>query len=249
MNRNEFLEALPLSHLVLKLTGASLDIAPDDSIDYISVLASGTDGDVNALKLFTTGNRLLVEQPAISRQYKPADSRWLQVTIRLPASWKGRFDIRTVTGCITAHGLRGTELALETGSGRISASSMHFISAEIRTGSGDARLTDVCFENAGLHTASGTITVQDCAIAKCTVTLRSGHASLDYHAPFDAIQANSVAGNLDVAAPITACSIQAHTSSGRVSTISLEHDESAGSFVDFSSLSGNLSITSTLPEE
>lgn len=249
MNRNEFLEALPLSHLILKLTSASLDIATDDMIEYISVLISGTDGEVNAMKLSSSGNHLLIEQPAISRRRKPAARGWLQVTIRIPASWKGRYDVRTFSGAVTASGLCGTDLTLQTVSGRICASMMHFSNAVIRAGSGNVLLSDVCFENAELHSASGTITAQDCSIAQCSLTSNSGHTTLGFRTPFSGVQARCISGALDIAAPITDCSIQSHTSSGRISTISLEQNENADSSVVFSSLSGNLSITSTIPED
>ena len=249
MNRNEFLEALPLSHLVLKLTSASLDIATDDAIEYISILISGTDGEVNAMKLASSGNHLLVEQPAVSRRRKPAASSWLQVTIRIPASWKGRCDVRTFSGCITASGLCGTDLTMQTVSGRICASAMHFSNAVIRAGSGNVLLNDVCFANAELHSTSGTIIAQACSIAQCSLMSNSGHTALGFLTPFSGIQARCITGALDIAAPIADCNIQSHTSSGRIATIGLGQDENADSSVVFSSLSGNLSITSTLPAD
>ena len=91
MNRNEFLDALPIARITLKLIGATLEICTDD-IDDIHVMVSGADREVENLRIAVQANQLLIEQPAAALARNPVGSSWLQVTVRLPYTWKGRID-------------------------------------------------------------------------------------------------------------------------------------------------------------
>ena len=87
MNRNEFFQALPITRLNLRMTGAALEICTDD-IDDIHVMISGSKADAEAMRVLAKADTLTLEQPLFLKAAKAANS-WLQVTIRLPRSWKG----------------------------------------------------------------------------------------------------------------------------------------------------------------
>lgn len=246
MNRNEFLEALPLSRIVLKLTHATLEMCTDD-IEDIHVMVSGADGDVKALRIAVSGNQLLVEQPAVSLQKNPIANSWLQVTIRLPMTWKGRIEGRTITGWINARNLNGTDLTLETVSGLLNATAMFFQAAAFRSVTGDIRINGLCCDKVTLHTTSGVISVQDASIACGSLGSITSSAALSLRSPFDSITASSVIGDLAIDAPIDACCAVLRSVSGRISTSGVSILEDAPITVHFSTVSGSLDLTRTEP--
>lgn len=242
MNRNEFLEALPISRIVLKLTHAALEMYTDE-IDDVHVMVSGADGDVKSLRITVSGNQLLVEQPAVSLPRNPVGSSWLQVTIRLPLTWKGRIEARTVTGWINARSLSGTELTLETVSGLINANAMLFQAATLRSVTGDIRLADLVCGKLALHSTSGAMTLQDGSFTHCSMGSITGSTVLGLRAPFESVTASSVIGDLAIDAPIDACNATLRSVSGSISTSSVSISPDAEASVLFSTVSGSLDIS------
>lgn len=246
MDRNEFLEALPLSRITCKLTGATLEMCTDD-IDDINIMVSGADGDVRALRIEVKGNQLILEQPAVSRQKNPIDSNWLQVTLRLPRTWKGRIDARTVTGWITARELNGSDVTLDSVSGQISADALLAGDITLRTVTGDVRAAGLVCTKATVSTTSGDLSLKGCRLYHAALSSISSAMSLSLDDAFQTITASSVLGNLTVDAPIDACSVQHRNVAGRISTVGISIREDAAAAIHFSTVSGSLSITSTLP--
>ena len=244
MNRNEFLEALPLTRIVLKLTGATLEICTDD-IEDVHVMVSGADGDVKSLRIAVSGNQLLVEQPAVSLQKNPIANSWLQVTIRLPLTWKGRIEGRTISGLINARCLSGTDLTLETVSGLITANALVFQAATIRSVTGDIRIVDMVCDKASLHSTSGDISLQAGSLAHCTLGAITGNAVLSLRAPFDSVTATSVVGDLAIDAPVEECNAVLRSVSGRISTDGVSIVGEAPVTVHFSTVSGSLDLSRT----
>lgn len=244
MNRNEFLEYLPLTRIVMKLTSATLEICTDD-IDCINVMISGADGDVKALRIEVSGNQLLVEQPALTLQKSPANTSWLQVTIRLPLDWKGRIEGRTVSGWINARALSGSDLTLETVSGLINACALTFGDATLRTVTGDIRIADMTCVRGSLASTSGVISAQNVSIDSCTLLNITGSMALGFRSPFGSVTASSVIGDLSIDAPITQCAITHRSVSGRISSGNISIIEGAAPTVHFNTVSGNLDISQT----
>lgn len=243
MNRNEFLEAYPITRIALKLTGASLEVCTD-AIDDVHVMVSGADKDVSALRIEVKGDQLLVEQPATSLARNPMASSWLQVTIRLPESWKGRIDARTVSGWINIRGLVGTDLSLESVSGLITASTLQFRTIVIRTVTGDVRASNmVCLDKCTLGSTSGAIGLQACSVDVCSVSSITGSAALGLNNPFREISATSVIGDLSIDAPVTTCAASLRSVAGRLSTSGVSILDEADCSVHFTSVSGNLDIS------
>lgn len=248
MDRNEFLEPLPLTRIVLKLTSASLTLRTDD-IDDIHVMVSGADADVNTLRIAVSGNQLLVEQPALSLQKNPIGASWLQVTIRLPLDWKGRIDGRTVSGWINAHSLNGSDLTLDSVSGLISADALTFTDITLRTVVGDIRAADVTCVHATLATTSGAIGVRGASIGQCALTSITGAMTLAFRTPFDSLTATSVTGDLAIDAPITRCGVTHRSVTGRVTAGSIAIEDGATPTVHFNTVAGNLDISQPEPAQ
>lgn len=245
MNRNEFLEPLPLTRIALRLTSATLELCTDD-IDDIHVMVSGADGDVKALNIAVNGNQLLVEQPAVSLQKNPISTSWLQVTIRLPMDWKGRIEARTVSGWINARGLIGTDLTLESVSGLINANALLFDAITLRTVTGDVRVNDMTCIRVSAGSTSGAISLQQTSLEQATLNAITGSMTLQLRSPFQSINASSVIGDLAIDAPFDQCSAVHRSVAGRISCSGVSIQEDSGAAVHFSTVSGNLDLTNTM---
>lgn len=242
MNRNEFLDALPLTRIVLRLTSASLEICTD-AIDDVHVMASGADGDVKALSIAVRGEQLIVEQPAKTLARNPVASSWLQITIRVPQSWKGQLEARTVSGWISVRGLYGTDLSLDSVSGLITASALQFHTMSLRTVTGDIRAGGLMCFSLTLGSTSGSISLQESNFTRCSVSSITAPVTLSLCAPFQAISGSSVLGDLIVDAPIDRCNASIRSVSGRISASGVFIDEEAASSIQFNTVSGNLDLT------
>ena len=248
MNRNEFLEALPLSHITLRLTNATLEIC-SDVVDDINVIVSGSDKEVQTLSITVFNNQLRVEQPAVSRQKTPIAQSWLQVTIRLPQSWKGQIEAHTVSGWITIRGASGTDLTLESVSGVIKASYLLFLTAVMRTVTGDVRISDMVCSKVSLGSTSGAIVVANSSMDQCALTSITGNADIGLRSPFRSIRANSVTGDLTLSAPVGQCRVSHRCISGHINTSDISIVEQGDVSVTFNTVAGDLNMTRTsLPE-
>ncbi len=218
MNRNEFFQALPLTKLILRLTSATLEICTDD-IEDIHVMISGATADVEALRIAAAADTLTVEQP-VSRLAKSAAAAnsWMQIAIRLPRSWKGAIDARTVTGWMNIRAVAGTDLDLDTVSGMLMGTDLSFITLNAKAVTGDVKLNQVACDKASLFSTSGSLTAMRSALVTGSASTVTGLIALDLVAPFEEVTLNSVSGDLCVDAPITECDAVLRTVSGRIRT-------------------------------
>lgn len=241
MNRNEFLEALPITRITLKLIGATLEICSDD-IDDIHVMVSGADRDVENLRIAVQADQLIVEQPATALAKNPVGTSWMQLTIRLPRTWKGRIDGRTVSGWINARSLTGADLALESVSGMITATDMDFITISLKAVTGDVKLIHAGCEKCTLASTSGDVRAEAVSLLQCGVTNIAGNAALSLVSPFEEITATSVTGDVVIDAPVEACDAVLRSVAGRIRTSGVSIVEGAAK-VRVTTVSGGLDIT------
>ena len=198
MNRNEFFQALPVAKLNLKLTSASLEICTDD-IEDIHVMASGGQSDMDELRIALTADVLTIEQPVSKLPRKATGTAsWLQVTIRLPHSWKGAIEARTISGWMNIRSLAGTDLNVDTVSGMVMVSDVSFLTLSVRSVTGDIKLNQADCGKCSIFSTSGSLTVMRTALSR-------GSAS-------------TVTGEMCVDAPITECDAVLRSVSGRIRT-------------------------------
>ena len=178
MNRNEFFQALPITRLNLRMTGAALEICTDD-IDDIHVMISGSKADAEAMRVLAKADTLTLEQPRFQKASKAANS-WLQVTIRLPRSWKGAVDARTVTGWMNIRSFAGTDLALNTVSGTIMANDLNFMTIAARSVTGDLCVdAPIILCDAAMRSVSGRIRTTGVSIVEGGHKVRAATVSSD----------------------------------------------------------------------
>ena len=113
MNSRNSFSSLTITQLVIHLTGALQELYADDTQE-IQVMASGDDHDMKAVSLAQNGDTLTLEQSAAALSPLPLSARWLQVTVRIPRTWKGRVEIRTTSGSVHVRGLQVSDLSVES---------------------------------------------------------------------------------------------------------------------------------------
>ena len=246
MNRNEFFQALPLTKLILRLTGATLEICTDD-IEDIHVMVSGGKAEAEALRIQTSADALTVEQP-VSVLAKSAAGSWLQVAIRLPRSWKGMIDARTVSGWMNLRGVSGTDLTVDTVSGMVLLSDVSFLTMSVRAVTGDVKLNQVNCSKFSLFSTSGDLTCMHTALNAGSASTVTGLISLNLVAPFEELTLNSVTGDICVDAPISTCDASLRSVSGRIHTTGVSIVEGAAK-LRATTVSSSLDMTCNLPEE
>lgn len=244
MNRNEFFQALPITRLRIRLTSAALEICTDD-IDDIHVMISGSKTDADALRISAAADTLTVEQPLSKAAFHPAKSGWLQVTIRLPHSWKGAIDARTITGWINIRSFAGTDLALHSISGTILASDLSFMTLTARTVTGDVKLNQLICQQAKLASLTGALSAINVQLQKASSYTLTGMVSLTLPAPFEALTLASLTGDLCVDAPIILCDAALHSIAGKIRSEGVSIVES-GPKIRAATLTSILDITTTL---
>lgn len=227
MNRNEFFQALSLSKLTLRLTSATLEICTDD-IEDMHIMISGGKADVEALRIAEASGTLTLEQPvSVTAKSAAASGSWLQIAIRLPRTWKGAIDARTVTGWINIRSVAGTDLSVDTVSGMIMATDLRFITVSARAVTGDVKLNQVHGDKASLFSTSGSLTAMRSSLRAGSASSVTGLITLDLVAPFEELTLNSVTGDLCVDAPITECDAVMRSVSGRIRTSGISLAEGA----------------------
>lgn len=247
MNRNEFFQALPVTKLALRLTSATLEICTDD-IDDIHIMVSGGKTDVEALRISASADVLAVEQPVSAlAKFAAAPGSWLQIAIRLPRTWKGAIEARTVTGWTNIRAIAGTDLSLDTVSGMVMATDLSFLTLSARSVTGDMKLNQVSAGKCSLFSTSGSLTAMRTALQDGSASTVTGFITLDLVAPFEELTLNSVTGDLCVDAPITACDAVMRSVSGRIRTSGVSIVEGAAK-LRATTVSSDLDITCNLEE-
>ena len=245
MNRNEFYQALTVSKLNLRLTGASLEICTDD-IEDVHVMISGGKADVEALRISQSGGVLTLEQPmtALAKSAAAANS-WMQLAIRLPRSWKGAIDARTVSGWMTIRAIAGTDLSLDTVSGLVMATELDFITVSARSVTGDIKLAGVNCDRCTLFSTSGSLSALSARLRTGSANTVTGLITLDLTAPFEELTLASVTGDLCVDAPIIECDAVLRSVSGRIRTGGISITEGAAK-LRATTVSSDLDMTCNL---
>lgn len=120
MERNMSFDGGSLDGVAVHLAWGQLEIFADD-VDRIQVMAAGDDGSVNDLRIGEKEGWLVVEQPQYGLSLNITESRWLQICVRMPKEWKKTIACNTISGLLSARGLRAKSLTLETVSGDLRA--------------------------------------------------------------------------------------------------------------------------------
>ncbi|MBR6030065.1 MAG: DUF4097 family beta strand repeat protein [Clostridia bacterium] len=215
MNRNERFAPDKVARLEIRLAWATLEISADD-VDQVQLIVSGTDADVDDLKVSLEGGTLSVEQPSYGLTPRIDLVRWMQIFVRLPRNWRGAVTASTIAGPLRAEGLEGSDLCLETVSGDLRTRNLTAIEAKLRTVTGHILSDGLQAERLGLRTISGSSQVDGIRSRTARFSSVSGSWQLGFAAPFQSLEGASVSGDVCVTAPMDAVHLISHGKSGRV---------------------------------
>ena len=275
MNSRNSFSSLTITQLVIHLTGALLELYADDTQE-IQVMASGDDHDMKAVSLAQNGDTLTLEQSAAALSPLPLSARWLQVTVRIPRTWKGRVEIRTTSGSVHVRGLQVSDLSVESLSGFVMLSDLSSLSLKVKNGSGDIAGSDLSGQDCSLFTTTGMLCLerlaflnissplsgQDCSLFTTTGMLClerlaflnislssvSRGAMLSFAEMFSTFKGGSVAGGISLEIPGAQCDAILRSVSGRLLTDGVSIVNGAPS-VRVTTASGNLTIRRISPEK
>lgn len=224
MDRNESFPALPVSRLSIQTAWASVDIRAED-VEEIQLLVSGSEQDVKELRVECKGSELAIEQPHFGLPPKVTAPQWMQLTLRVPRAWKGSIAASTISAPLTACGLSGSDLALESVSGRIEAQALNFITAKVRTVSGPVHADALDAMTCKAHTVSGDV-------------------SLALLASLQRVEAASVSGDVALDIPFAQADASLRSVSGRLRTENVSIGPGSP-VIRVTSVSGSLDIRQT----
>lgn len=243
MNRNESFDVLSTGSIELSLTWASLEMMVDD-VEQIQLMVAGNDEDMADVKISCAEGSLKVEQPAVSLP-RVNISRWMQVMLRVPQTWKGAVSAATVSGPITARGLVGTDLKLETATGTLRAFDLTGLTVTLHTMTADIQAERIQAPKLNLRTVSGSMNVSGSGIQTIRSSSMTGELTLDLADAYDQLDATTVSGSITVNAPVDLANVSMRAVSGRLRTDGVSLND-GGAEVSVTSVSGDLTLNCTL---
>lgn len=241
MDRNETFHALNLTGLEVNMAWGSLEVGMTGGEDF-QVLIAGDDNSCENMRVEIEKDRLLIEQPALGLTYKINQPMWLQVSVLIPAGWKGTVDLSTVSGRLSAETVSGSDIRLESVSGNIRAASVSGITVKLITVSGDIDVSSLDCDTCTLRTVSGDFRLNNGAASVWKLTAASGDMTLNLAEPLEKLSGSSVSGNIFISVPLDKVDAHVRSVSGRIRTNRIFITDGAPK-ITMSTVSGDLEIT------
>lgn len=237
MNREERFDSLSISQIRVKSLWTSIEITTGDVSD-VQLLVSGSETMARETSVTLEGGKLLIEQPL---QTRFTHENWLEVLIRLPKDWRGAVDLSTATAPIRLKGISGTDIILDTVAGSIRCENIRAIAGEIHTVTGriDGKALDC--DKLNLRTISGSIACEQVTIRRGSLQTVSGDGNLAFTAPFEALDVQTVSGNVFMTAPRMVVNTTSRAITGHTNVFGMEEGENAAQLTHYS-LSGSLDL-------
>lgn len=217
MERNMSFDGGSLNGVAVRLAWAQLEIFADD-VDKIQVMAAGDDGSVNDLRIDEKEGWLVVEQPQYGLSLNLMESRWLQICVRMPRAWDKAIACNTISGLLSARGLRAEALTLETVSGDLRARHLEAPQFTLKTVSGDIRGEELTAAHLNVRSVSGDTALEALNVETLKCNSVSGEQEYNMSASFQLVEVTAVSGNVIVTAPVQAMNASLRSISGRVRT-------------------------------
>lgn len=217
MERNMSFDGGSLDGVAVHLAWGQLEIFADD-VDRIQVMAAGDDGSVNDLRIGEKEGWLVVEQPQYGLSLNITESRWLQICVRMPKEWKKTIACNTISGLLSARGLRAESLTLETVSGDLRAQRLSAQQMALKTVSGDIRGEELTAARLNVRSVSGDTALEALNVETLKCNSVSGEQAYNMSASFQMVEVTAVSGNVIVTAPVQAMNVSLRSISGRVRT-------------------------------
>ncbi|MEG0902485.1 MAG: DUF4097 family beta strand repeat-containing protein, partial [Clostridia bacterium] len=202
-----------------------LEIFADD-VEKIQVMAAGDETSTNDLRIEVREGTLLVEQPQYGISFNITESKWLQVCVRVPRSWRQGIRCTTISGMLSARKLNGSVISLETVTGDLRALILTAEEITLKTISGDARGEVLSAEKIGVRSVSGDMALDMLSVKQLRCNSVSGEQTYNMTGFFERVDVASVSGNVIITAPAEEMNASLRSISGRVRTEGVSITES-----------------------
>ena len=217
MERNLHFEIAGLADIAVRLAWAQMEVFADD-VDKIQVLAAGDEGTVQDLRIGIKGDALVVEQPQYGLSLNITESRWMQLCIRVPRTWTQDIHLNTISGLLSARGLKGSHIVLDTISGDLQATRLAAQEITLKTISGDIRGDKLEAKTLLVRSVSGDQRMDEVEAENVKANSINGEQNYHFVKAFWQVDANTVSGNVTLSAPMEKAQISMRSISGRVRT-------------------------------
>lgn len=226
MERNVSFETAELKDIVVHLAWGQLEIFGAET-EKIQVMAAGDENAVNDLRIDVKEGSLTIEQPQYGISLNLMDSRWLQLCVRVPMSWKRDLHCTTLSGLLSARKLGGGELAFETVSGELKALKLSADALSLKTVSGDIRAEELAANKLSVRSVTGDIALDAVSVKQLKSTSIGGEQTFNMTDAFHRVDVNAVSGNVTITAPVAAINAALRSISGKMLTEAVDITENA----------------------
>ena len=242
MERNVNFPFETLNDISIKLAWAQLEIYADD-IQQIQVIASGDAHTLSDLRIAVKDDVLVIEQPQYGISLDITRGHWMQLCVRIPKAWDQSVHASTISGFISARGLGGSRIELESITGDIKAARITADEISIRTTAATIHGDQLTARRLASRSVSGDIALDDVAATIFRMTSVSGDIGIKLQSGFEQMDLRTVSGDMTILTGLEALRISLRTVSGHkaVNGVALTEQENAP-LVRATGVSGDLKI-------
>ena len=241
MSRNETFDPAAAVRLEVSLAWATLEVTAD-SVERIQLIVAGTPEDVEDLKAQMESGVLTVEQPAYGLSTRINSERWMQVTLRVPKTWKGELTCSTMAGPLHVRGLSGSDFRLSTVTGGLRAAELEAMTLSLRTVSGTLTASGIRSDSLSVRTVSGGLLLERAAARRIKVTGVSADMNLDLAEVPERVDISAVSGDTAVRLPAESANVSLRAVTGKLRTAGVEQAED-GPAISAATVSGDLTVS------
>lgn len=199
MERNVNYLATMVEAVQVRVGWAQVELLVADTQEVQTAVA-GDERSAKELIIRHENGKLVIEQP----QYgllPHLDSKWLQICVRVPQGWKGNVALTTVSGAISAKGVRGAEVSLDTVSGTVHVDRVQCETLAMNAVSGAVQATRVLGRALRVRNVSASIGLFEATFDAVKVVAVSGHVNMAFVRPFVTLELQAATGDMQLSLP------------------------------------------------
>lgn len=245
MERNIGYSASMVDAVQVRVGWGQVELYGADTQEAQAAVA-GDERSVRELVVKHENGKLIIEQP----QYgllPHFESKWLQISVRVPLEWCGNVSLTTVSGAISVKGLRGKEVSLDTVSGAVHADRIRCDAFTMNAVSGALQATRVSSGSLRVRNVSSAISLFEVDVETVKIIAVSGQVSMDFLRPFASLELQVATGDIQIRLPGDRAEVAFRSVAGKLSCENFSGGPGAPT-VQATTVTGNLRIASTQAE-
>lgn len=187
-----------IDRVILKMTWAQVEVVLGTG-DEFQVIATGDDSSVEELRVELKEKALEAAQPPLlnAKGMLPR-SKWLQICVRVPQTWRGEVDVDSISGMIGVRKINGTEISASTVSGPIHIRDTESERLMLHNVSGTISGKRLSAQRGNVRTISGKVGLEGIKIEMIKFFTVSGEANLSLDEGVRTLEIQSISGAIGV---------------------------------------------------